>query len=37
MAAEVLEEDSTVTSPSEPSLPSSCKRKDLVCICYNLN
>ncbi|XP_076255690.1 bridge-like lipid transfer protein family member 3B isoform X1 [Rhynchophorus ferrugineus] len=31
-AAEVIEEESTMTSTSDHSLTSSCRRKDLVCI-----
>lgn len=30
VASEVIEEESTVTTTSDPSLSSSCKRKDLV-------
>lgn len=31
MASEVIEEENTVTTTSDHSLTSSCRRKDLVC------
>lgn len=34
MASEVIEEESTITTLSEPSLHESCRRKDLVSLSY---
>lgn len=36
-ASEVVEETSTLTSTSDHSLTSSCRRKDLVSLLYNLS
>lgn len=36
IASEVIEEESTITSTSEHSLTSSCRRKDLVTMANNI-